>query len=167
MDGKTNYPTRHRSITPTIHHSINPAIHQGSTLNHITMGKIQSLDPATGQVWQEYDSATPQQVQAAVAKARDAQKKWGALSIKQRVAYLQKFYGLLFARRLQVAALITRENGKPTAEAFVAEVIVGLDLVKYYLRYGPLWLMPKPLPHENLALKLRRAYVYHAPFGVI
>jgi succinate-semialdehyde dehydrogenase/glutarate-semialdehyde dehydrogenase len=129
--------------------------------------KIQSLDPATGEVWQEYDSATPQQVQAAVAKAHAAQKNWGALPIKERAAALRKFFNLLFDRRLKIAELITRENGKPTAEALVAEVIVSLDLLKYYLRYAPLWLRPQRLPHQNISLKLRRGYVYHEPLGVV
>ncbi|MDZ7290757.1 MAG: aldehyde dehydrogenase family protein [candidate division KSB1 bacterium] len=128
---------------------------------------IQSLDPATGEVWQEYEIATPQQVQAAVAKARAAQKQWSTLPIKARVDILQKFYGLLFNRRLEIAALITRENGKPVAEALIAEVMVSLDLIKYYLRYGPLWLKPKRLPHENIALKMRRAHVGYEPYGVV
>ena len=37
--------------------------------------RIQSLNPATGEVWQEYDAATPAQVQAAVAGARAAHTK--------------------------------------------------------------------------------------------
>ena len=121
--------------------------------------KIQSLDPATGEVWREYDSATPQQVQAAVAKAHVAKKNWAALLIQKRAAVLRKFSQLLFDRRMEVAALVTRENGKPLPEALLADVIVSLDLVKYYLRYGPLWLRPHRLPHQNIALKLQRGYV--------
>jgi len=131
------------------------------------MNKVQSLDPATGEVWQEYDSATPQQVQAAVAKARAAQKIWGALPIKERLIPLRKFSHLLFDRRMEMAALITRENGKPLAEALVAEVIVSLDLLKYYLRYSALWLRPKRLSHQNISLKMRRGYVHREPLGVV
>ncbi|MDZ7360963.1 MAG: aldehyde dehydrogenase family protein [candidate division KSB1 bacterium] len=129
--------------------------------------KVQSLDPATGEVWQEYDSATPQQVHEAVATAHAAQKSWGALPIKDRFAPLRKFFDLLFERRMEVAALITRENGKPVAEALVAEVIVSLDLLKFYLRYAPVWLRTKRLPHENIALIMRRGYVAHEPLGVV
>jgi succinate-semialdehyde dehydrogenase/glutarate-semialdehyde dehydrogenase len=129
--------------------------------------KVQSIDPATGEVWREYDSATPLQVQAAVAKAHAAQKSWGALPVGERLAPLQNFFNLVLARRREIAALITRENGKPTAEALVADVIVGLDLVKYHLRYAPLWLRPQRLPHQNIALKLRRGYIHHEPIGVI
>ncbi|MDZ7344395.1 MAG: aldehyde dehydrogenase family protein, partial [candidate division KSB1 bacterium] len=129
--------------------------------------KIQSLDPATGEVWQEYEMTTAVQVQQAVAKAHAAQKPWAALSVKQRGGRLKKFFDLLFNRRMEIAALITRENGKPTAEALVGEVIVSLDLLRYYLRYGPLWLRPRSLPHENIALRGRRASVQYEPFGVI
>jgi len=129
--------------------------------------KVQSIDPATGEVWKEYDSATPPQVQAAVAKARAAQKNWGASTIGERLTPLRKFSHLLFERRMEMAALITRENGKPTAEALVAEVIVSLDLLKYYLRYAALWLRPKRLPHQNISLKMRRGYVHREPLGVV
>jgi succinate-semialdehyde dehydrogenase/glutarate-semialdehyde dehydrogenase len=131
------------------------------------MNKIQSIDPATGEVWREYDSATPAQVQAAVAKAHAAQKNWRALTAGERLAPLRKFFELLFARRMEMAALITHENGKPTAEALVAEVIVSLDLLRYYLRYASLWLRPKRLPHQNISLKMRRGYVHREPLGVI
>jgi succinate-semialdehyde dehydrogenase/glutarate-semialdehyde dehydrogenase len=129
--------------------------------------KVQSIDPATGKVWQEYDSAAPQQVHDAVAKARAAQKSWGALPFQDRFVPLRKLFNLLFERRMEVAALITRENGKPLAEALVAEVIVSLDLLKFYLRYAPVWLRTKRLPHENIALKMRHGYVAHEPLGVV
>jgi succinate-semialdehyde dehydrogenase/glutarate-semialdehyde dehydrogenase len=129
--------------------------------------KIQSLDPATGEVWREYDSATPQQVEAAVAKAHVAQKRWGAWPIRKRAEILHEFSRRLFDRRMEVAALVTRENGKPLPEALLADVIVSLDIVKYYLRYGPLWLRPSRLPHQNLALKVQRGYVQYEPLGVI
>lgn len=129
--------------------------------------KVQSLDPATGEVWQEYDSATPSQVQAAVAKAQQAQPGWVALPMKQRMATLRKFFDLVFDQRLDIAALITRENGKPAAEALVAEVIVSLDLIQYYLRYAPVWLRSRRLSHQNISLKMRRGYVQHEPLGVV
>lgn len=129
--------------------------------------KIQSLDPATGEVWREYESATPQQVEAVVAQAQAAQKSWGRWPIQKRVEILRKFSQLLFDQRMEVAALVTRENGKPLPEALLAEVIVSLDIVKYYLRYGPLWLRPRRLPHQNIALRLQRGYVQYEPLGVI
>jgi len=129
--------------------------------------KIQSLDPATGEVWREYDNATSQQVEAAVAKAHAAQKSWGGWPVQKRTEILRRFSQLLFDRRMEVAALVTRENGKPLLEALLADVIVSLDIVKYYLRYGPLWLRPHRLPHQNIALKMQRGYVQYEPLGVM
>lgn len=129
--------------------------------------KIQSLDPATGEVWREYDNTTPQQVEAAVAQAHAAQKSWSAWPIKKRVEILRQFSRLLFDRRMEVAALVTRENGKPRPEALLGDVIVSLDIVNYYLRYGPLWLRPRHLPHQNIALKMQRGAVHYEPLGVV
>ena len=132
-----------------------------------TQVKIQSLNPATGEVWREYESVTPQQVEVAVARAQAVQKSWGGWPIQKRVEVLRKFSQLLFDRRMEIAGLVTRENGKPLPEALLAEVIVSLDIVKYYLRYGPLWLRPRRLPHQNIALRLQRGYVQYEPLGVI
>ncbi len=129
--------------------------------------RVQSLDPATGEVWQEYEAATPEQAQAAVAATRAAQPAWGKLSLAQRRVYLRRFAGILLQRQMEVARLITRENGRPIAEALVTEVVVTLDIVRYYLKYGEKILRTQKIPHLNPALKLKKGRLVYEPLGVV
>ncbi|MGH7493234.1 MAG: aldehyde dehydrogenase family protein [bacterium] len=130
-------------------------------------GRVQSLDPATGEIWQEYDAATPEQVQAAVVAARAAQPAWGALTFAGRGDYLRRFANILLQRQMEIAQLITRENGKPTSEALVSEVIVSLDIVRYYLKFGEKILRAQRVGHLNPVLKPKRGRLVHEPLGVV
>src|SRR5262252_22905 len=50
--------------------------------------KIQSLNPATGDLLAEFDSAEPEEVQSAVAEARRAAPAWRRLGSAGRARYL-------------------------------------------------------------------------------
>ncbi len=130
-------------------------------------GCVQSLNPATGEVWQEYASASVEQVQALVARARAAQKEWSALAFEQRAAYLRKLADLVLARQMEIAQLVTRENGKPIFEALVTEIMPSLDFIHYYLKHGKKLLRPQRVPHANWALKTKRGKIVHEPLGVV
>src|SRR5580700_11319847 len=75
--------------------------------------KVQSINPATNQVLAEFDAAEVRDVQAAVADARRAAPAWRALGPGGRARYLVRLKEALFRRRHDLAALITREAGKP------------------------------------------------------
>ena len=50
---------------------------------------IQKFNPANGEKIADYHISTPEEVQAAVARARDAFGAWSALSVKERLKRLQ------------------------------------------------------------------------------
>lgn len=129
--------------------------------------RVQSLDPATGEVWREYAAATAEQVQSAVASARAAQESWGNLTLAQRGACLRRFHDLLLQRQIEIAQLITRENGKPAIEALITEVVVGLDIARYYLECGAKILRPQKIRPRNPALKTKKGRLVHEPLGVV
>jgi len=92
--------------------------------------KVQSVNPATGEVLAEFDSASRAEVQATVARAREASHAWQQLEVGERARYLLRLKEALYTRRDEVAALITREAGKPKVEAVVGEVMVVLDTLE-------------------------------------
>src|SRR5271167_264009 len=108
--------------------------------------KVQSVDPATGEVLAEFDPATRAEVQAAVACAREASRAWQQLDVSERARYLLSLKEALYRRRDEVAALITREAGKPTVEAVVGEVMVVLDTLEYFARHAAEFLAPEAVP---------------------
>jgi acyl-CoA reductase-like NAD-dependent aldehyde dehydrogenase len=129
--------------------------------------KIASVNPATGAVLRELACANDADVLAAVARARAAQTAWGALGLRRRIAVLREFQAKLHAKKSEIAEAITREAGKPVAEALVTEVLVVLDAARFLIDNAWALLRDEPLPHGNLATKLKRGYLVREPQGVI
>ncbi len=129
--------------------------------------RVQSLNPATGEVWREFESASAEEVQSMVARARTAQKNWGALLFDERAQYLRKLSDLVLVQSRDIARLITRENGKPVFEAQAMEVMPVLDFIHYYLKHGKKLLRSKRVSHANWALKTKRGKFVHEPLGVV
>src|SRR5882724_6233592 len=80
---------------------------------------FKSTDPGTASadvVW-EGPTATPVDIDSAVAAARNAWDSWADLPIAQRIFFLQGFAQQLKDNRAKLAEAISRETGKPTWEA--------------------------------------------------
>lgn len=128
---------------------------------------LQSLNPATGEVLAEFAPATGPEVEAAVGKAAQALVGWRRMRVAERASYLFRLQQALYARRNDVARLISLEAGKPVVEAMLTEVMVVLDALAYFGRRAPKFLSPQPVPHHNLAMKLKRGRLVFDPYGVI
>ncbi len=126
---------------------------------------IRNTEPATGEPLPEVAVASPEEVRAAVARAREAQKGWAALGFTERRRRLLAFEDLLLARAEEVADVVHRENGKPKFEAILHDVVPVSMLTSYYARKARSILRDQrigtPLfPHK-------RSYIRHEPRGVI
>jgi acyl-CoA reductase-like NAD-dependent aldehyde dehydrogenase len=129
--------------------------------------KISSVNPATGEMLRELDCAGEAEVSAAVERAHAAQAGWAELGLEKRLAVLREFQRKLYARKSEIAAAITSEAGKPVAEALVTEVLVVLDSARFLLDNAFALLRDEPLPHGNLATKLKTGRLVREPHGVI
>lgn len=81
------------------------------------MSELKSINPATGAVVGAVPVTTPEQLAAVVARARQAQPAWGALSLLQRAVALRPGAAALRANAERLAELLTAEMGKPLADA--------------------------------------------------
>ena len=131
------------------------------------ISRIASVNPATGEVLGELDSAGPAEVRAAVARARAAQLDWQAWGVRNRTRVLRRFQQILLARKSDVARRITQEAGKPLAEALTTEVLVVLDAARFLIENGFSLLRDERLPHGNLILKAKFGRILREPYGVI
>src|ERR1700682_2064271 len=131
------------------------------------LSRIASVNPATGEVLGELDSAGPTEVRAAVARAHAAQPEWDAWGIRNRVRVLRRFQQILLAHKTDIARRITQEAGKPAVEALVTEVLVVLDTARFLVDNAFAILREEKLPHGNLALKTKSWRILHEPYGVI
>jgi acyl-CoA reductase-like NAD-dependent aldehyde dehydrogenase len=129
--------------------------------------KIVSLNPATGEILREFDAATDADVHAAVARARAAQPAWNALGVRKRNSVLREFQRLLHEKKSEVAALITREAGKPVVEALLTEVMVVLDATRFCAENAFDFLREQPVPHGSLAMKTKIGRILREPYGVV
>jgi acyl-CoA reductase-like NAD-dependent aldehyde dehydrogenase len=131
------------------------------------VSRIASVNPATGEILGELDSAGPSEVRAAVACARAAQPDWNAWGIRNRVRVLRRFQQILLARKSDIARRITQEAGKPLVEALLTEVLVVLDAARFLIEKAYAILREEKLPHGNLAMKSKAGRILREPCGVI
>jgi acyl-CoA reductase-like NAD-dependent aldehyde dehydrogenase len=133
----------------------------------IAAAKVISVNPATGAVLREFESTSESQVQAAVARAHAAQVAWAEIGVRKRIAVLREFQRRLHERKSEIAAAVTQEAGKPVAEALTTEVLVVLDAAGFLIDNAYRLLADEPVPHGNLATKLKRGRLVREPHGVV
>jgi succinate-semialdehyde dehydrogenase/glutarate-semialdehyde dehydrogenase len=133
----------------------------------IAVSRFASVNPATGEVLGELESAGPTEVRAAVARARAVQPEWYAAGIRSRLRIMERFQRILLARKNDVARKITLEAGKPQVEALVTEVLVVLDAVRFLRENAFSILRDEHLPHGNFAVKTKSGCIVREPYGVI
>ena len=129
--------------------------------------QITVANPATGQLLQTFTCAEPNEVNAAVERARAAQLGWRETPLEERLRVLRKFQRLLNTRKRTVAETITSEAGKPVAEALLTEILVVLDAARFLLHEAASFLRDEPVPHGSLATKTKRGQIVREPHGVV
>src|ERR1700760_401415 len=80
-------------------------------------------NPATQEVIGALPNLEADQIADAVSKAAAAQVGWAATPVRDRLSILSRFAELLCDQKDSVAAVISREAGKPEAEALSTEVL--------------------------------------------
>ena len=128
---------------------------------------VESRDPATGEVWRRYEAPQSASVVHAVETARRAQASWAATPVGDRARIIERFRHVLVARRLEVATIISRENGKPVGEALATEVLVALDYAQFFAKLAPKRLAPQVAPSLTLSSILKKVRIEYRPHGVV
>ena len=87
-------------------------------------------NPATGVQQGEVDFASVEEVDRAVAAAREAFPSWRALSLARRAELFFRIRELVHEHREDIARILTSEHGKVLSDA-MGEVARGLEVVEY------------------------------------
>ena len=133
----------------------------------IASRRVSSINPATGEVLRELACAGEGEVQAAVARAQAAQAAWAEIGASRRIGVLREFQRRLLQKKSEIAEAITREAGKPVAEALTTEVLVVLDAARFLIENAYRLLRDEPLPHRSLATKFKSGRLVREPYGVV
>lgn len=98
-----------------------------------------SINPATGERLGSYRPPTAKEIEAALAKADVAFRSWRKVAPSKRGRFLRSIARELRKKAPRLAALITREMGKPITQA-EAEVEKCAAVCEFYARHGKRWL---------------------------
>lgn len=105
--------------------------------------------------------------QALVDAARRAQPAWAARGPAGRAQILARFHDRLYARRDEVAQLVTRESGKPRSESLVADVLMALEGARFLTRIADDALRPRRVRSQTWAAWRKEITTHYDPFGVV
>ncbi|WP_172588212.1 succinylglutamate-semialdehyde dehydrogenase [Shewanella xiamenensis] len=122
---------------------------------------VTSSNPANGEIIWRGQTATADQVNAAVDAAREAQFDWFMLGFDARLKIVEAYRSQLEANKAELAETIAQETGKPQWETAteVAAMIgkIGLSATAYNKRTGA----------EANDTPAGRAVLRHKPHGVV
>lgn len=119
-------------------------------------------NPATGELLSRVPLSTKEDVDKAVAAAKEAFAGWSATPVVDRARIMFRFHSLLVKHEDELARMITLENGKNLPEA-QAELLRGLEMVEFACGM-PTLLMGETLP--NIAANIDSQAI-RFPLGVV
>lgn len=127
--------------------------------------KLESLNPATGDVVGVHVVDEPADVDAAVARAREASAWWSELDFDERKQILNQWKGVLARRMGQLADVVHQETGKPHADAQL-EIGLAIDHLGWAASHAAKVLGPHKVS-PGLLMANHAASVEYRPLGVI
>ena len=125
---------------------------------------FESTAPATGAVVGVFPVHGPDDVRAAVDRARAAAATWADLGFDGRRTRLAAYRGYLARRLHELADLVHRENGKPHADA-ILEITLAVDHLAWAAAHARTVLGPRRVIPRLLAAT-HPAWLGAQPIGV-
>jgi succinate-semialdehyde dehydrogenase / glutarate-semialdehyde dehydrogenase len=104
----------------------------------------QVVNPATGKLEREYPTATDAEISDILERSSRGYASWRRSPKSERTEILRRVAQLYADRADELAAIITREMGKTTAEA-LGELEFTVGIYRYYADHGPELLKDEPL----------------------
>ncbi|MCG2621359.1 NAD-dependent succinate-semialdehyde dehydrogenase [Arthrobacter sp. I2-34] len=115
-----------------------------TTTSQSTATAYRVLNPATGEVVEEFPTATDAQVQEALAAAEQAYRSWRDVPIAERAKVAARIGELFTERADELAAIITEEMGKPLSQS-KGEAEFCTDIFNYFATEGPALAADQPI----------------------
>ncbi len=128
-----------------------------------TSGKEEIVpNPATGEVLAKVPLSSREELDAAVAAAKEAFREWRKVPVPRRARILFRYQQLLVEHWDELARLVTLENGKVYEDAY-GEVQRGIECVEFAAGI-PTLMMGQQLP--DIATDIESG-MYRYPLGVV
>jgi succinate-semialdehyde dehydrogenase/glutarate-semialdehyde dehydrogenase len=120
-----------------------------------------TINPATGQVVATFEAMSDVELEAALGRCQAAFESWRETELDERADRLRALAARLRENRDDLAELMTREMGKPLAEAG-AEIEKCGWVCDYYADHGARFLAP-----ETVSTDASRSFVTFQPIGLV
>jgi succinate-semialdehyde dehydrogenase/glutarate-semialdehyde dehydrogenase len=122
---------------------------------------MQSINPYTGQVIQEYWEHTPEEVEQIIVEVDQAFHSWKKTGFEQRSVCMKNLQVKLIEKKEELAAVIVSEMGKVKREA-IAEVEKCAWVCGYYAENAEPFLKNEPIKTETT-----ESYISFQPIGTV
>jgi len=122
---------------------------------------ISSVNPATAEVLQTFDSLTGQQLQEKLSRAADAFRDHRKTTFAERVTWMLRAAEILDGEKKSFARTMTLEMGKPI-NAAIQEAEKCAWVCRYYAENAE-----RHLTDEHVATNATRSFVRFEPLGVV
>jgi len=110
----------------------------------MTSPAYQVTDPSTGEVVESFDHATDAEIETALTASHTAYSAWKDVPITERAVIVSKVAELFGERADELAALASREMGKPVSEG-VEEAELCQSIFGYFAKEGPTLAADQPI----------------------
>jgi acyl-CoA reductase-like NAD-dependent aldehyde dehydrogenase len=132
----------------------------------VQTGTFESLNPRTGDVVATFPIHDAAEVEAAVARGKQAAEWWRELGWGGRAERLSAWKKLIVNRGDELAELVHRENGKPVTDARLTEVTLPVDHIAWAAKHAPKVLGSRKVP-AGLMMANQAASLEYQPLGVV
>jgi acyl-CoA reductase-like NAD-dependent aldehyde dehydrogenase len=123
--------------------------------------------PATREPVGEIVVTTPDEVTAAIARARAAQPAWAARPVKERAAILRRAVDVLISHQDEIVKTVQDETGKPRVEALAVEILPTCDFVNYWCRRAAKDLADQRVSLHGYLKPFKKLVLHYQPLGVV
>ena len=126
------------------------------------VSKYATVNPATGEFIQSFETISDADADHALIRAHDAYLDWREADLKERAAVIGRVADLFRQNADELARLMTLEMGKPVTQA-KGEIELSAAIFEYYATKGPDLLVDEILDIAGAG----KAVVRTAPIGVL
>jgi acyl-CoA reductase-like NAD-dependent aldehyde dehydrogenase len=123
--------------------------------------------PATREPVGEIVVSRREDVEAAIAKARDAQCEWSRVPIAERARIVRSTIDILVERRDEVVETIIDETGKTRLEALMMEIVPGCDYLNFWSGRAVEELSDERRKLHGYLRPVKKLIMHYRPLGVI
>ena len=123
--------------------------------------------PVTLESIGQFESATAEEVQAAVDRARKAQREWAKTSFDERSEVLWRLVDQIVARQDDIIDIVIKETGKALNEAITMEVMAPCMQISHYAKRAKKYLATQHKRPAGIMRFSKKVTLHYQPLGVV